>query len=346
MGSLREYSGLTTKIKAMRSRLISDAEYGELIELETVAQMAEYLKKRGGFEKVLGDADMNDIHRETVEHAIRYSVYNDFQKMYKFANLEQRKYLKLHFMTYEVELIKKAIRKSSTEYMTSEQSRFIKAVFEKYSDVPFEELFMENDIGGIVRKLSSTIYYEPLKRLLDAGRTNPFDYELALDIFYFKYIWKKRRINFSGSELRAMTDSIGAEADVLNLTWIYRSKRFYNMTQSETAAMIIPVYHRVKKAEIAKLIEKVDTAELIEAIGKTAYGRYFTPETFEELELDKVCRKQVDRIYDKYYRTEPYSMAVMSSYLHDKKQEMNRLITIVECIRYDYPKDAIAKAII
>lgn len=346
MGGLKEYSGLTTKVKAMRSKLISKEEYLKLIEFETVPEIAEYLKNRGGFGKALQSTDVSEIHRETLEHAIIYSGYSDFEKIYKFANLNQRKYLKLHFVSYETELIKKAIRKSHDEYMTKEQDRLTREIFEKYSDVRFTEVFEAENIEEIIAVLEGTVYHEPLKRVWDYGSTDIFDYELAIDMFYFKYMWKKRRLNFSGSELKAMTDCIGSETDVLNLAWIYRAKKFYKMTQSEIAAVIIPVYHRVKKPQLLKLMEINDLNELENAIGVTAYGRYFKHDVFKSMELDKMCKNIIKRVYSRYYRTEPYSMAAMSSYLRDKREEMKKLITIVECIRYDYPKEAIAKEIL
>ncbi len=346
MGSLKQYSGLTTKVKAMRSRLISNEEYEKIIDFETIPEIAEYLKNRGGFEKVLENADITNIHRETVEYAVLYSGYNDFRKLYKFANLEQRKYLKFYFIIYEIGMIKRAIRKSSTEYITKEQNAFLNGIFEKYSTVKFEELFKAMNINDIISQLKGTIYYEPLKMVQDVGRTAIYDYELALDMFYFRYVWKKRKLNFEGTELKSISDSIGSEVDVLNITWIYRAKKFYKMKQSEIAAIIIPVYHRIKKEQILKLIETNNPDELISEIGKTAYGKYFTKEVFDEMGIDKVCKKIVARVYNKYYRTEPYSMAVMSSYLREKREETNKLITIVECVRYGYPKDAIAKEIL
>ena len=36
MGSLLSYSGLTTKIRAMQSRLLTDDQYRELAELKSV----------------------------------------------------------------------------------------------------------------------------------------------------------------------------------------------------------------------------------------------------------------------------------------------------------------------
>ena len=343
MSGLREYSGITTKVKAMRSKLFTRDEYEHILEMNTVAEMAEYLKSHSGYEKVFENTEIAGIHRETVEHGIMYSIYSDFNKLYRFVGLNQRKYLKLHLMKYEVELIKKAMRKSSTEYISEGQNKFIKEFFAKYSKVNFHELFQAKDIGQIVRSLEGTIYYEPLKLMMDAGETKLFDYELALDMFYFKYVWKKRRVNFSGSELRCFSDSLGTEADLLNLIWIYRAKAIYKMTQSETAALVIPVYHRIKKPYIGKLIEINDVKELIGEIGRCPYGKHFTPEVFKNKELDKVSKKLIKKAYNKYYRLEPYSMAVISGYLKEKKDETDKLITILECIRYGYPKDAIGR---
>lgn len=345
MGSLKKYSGLTTKVKAMRSRLLSSSEYELIMECGTVSEVAQILKSRDGYRYILEDSDSTDIHRETLEYAIKYSGYRDFTKLYKFSNLSQRKYLKLFFLSYEVELVKKALRSASAEYMTPNQRSYIEEFMNKYSKVPFGKLNEATAIEEKVRLLEGTIYYEPLKMTLDAGKGELYDLELALDMFYFKYIWKKRRVSFSNEELKSFTDTVGTEVDMLNLTWIYRAKTFYGMTQSEVAALIIPIYHKIKKPQVLKLIETSDVHELIGEIGKTAYGRHFTPDTFKKMELDRKIKELVGRVYEKYYRLEPYSMAVMSGYLHDKDKEINRLISIVECIRYGYSTEETVKAV-
>ena len=43
MGSLLSYSGLTTKIRAMQSRLLTDDQYRELAELKSVPQAVTYI---------------------------------------------------------------------------------------------------------------------------------------------------------------------------------------------------------------------------------------------------------------------------------------------------------------
>ena len=60
MGSLLSYSGLTTKIRAMQSRLLTDDQYRELAELKSVPQAVTYLKQQPADEAILGSAPWKD----------------------------------------------------------------------------------------------------------------------------------------------------------------------------------------------------------------------------------------------------------------------------------------------
>ena len=44
MGSVLSYSGLSTKIRAMQSRLVTDEQLEEIVQLPNVPQVTAYLK--------------------------------------------------------------------------------------------------------------------------------------------------------------------------------------------------------------------------------------------------------------------------------------------------------------
>ena len=67
----------------MRKRLISKDEYNKIVEFQTIPEVAEYLKEHANYSNVFKDIDVTQVHRETVEYAIFYSAYHDFDKMYK-----------------------------------------------------------------------------------------------------------------------------------------------------------------------------------------------------------------------------------------------------------------------
>ena len=47
MGTLLSYSGLSTKIRAMQSRLMTEKQYQEIAQMESVTQVVAYLKSCG-----------------------------------------------------------------------------------------------------------------------------------------------------------------------------------------------------------------------------------------------------------------------------------------------------------
>lgn len=341
MGGQKEYSGMTAKIKAMKTKLISKEEENRLTECDSVADFAEKLSQNPGYKRAFFNMDLSDVHRETLEYSIECSGYMDYEKLYKFAGMEQRKFLKMYFVSYEIMLIKKAMRNVSTEYIKKEQKDYIKSFFEKYSKIDYEGLFEAKGMEEIIEKLAGTKYYEPLKVISETGKKSFFDYELALDMFYFKYMWKKRKSGFNMEEKKMIKDTIGTEADMLNLTWIYRAKKYYNMTQSEMVMLIIPIYYKMKKKDYIKIMEASDTEELILLMKKTPYAKFFEKKSVDNSRVEKISKRIIADIYIKYERIAPYSVAIISNYLREKVIEMGKVINILECIRYGYTKEDI-----
>ena len=91
MSGLLSYSGLTTKIRAMQSHLLNDQNFREIVELESVPQAVSYLKQHKGYEDLFEGYNEADLHRGQIEKMLRLTVYRDFSKLYRFANVEQRK---------------------------------------------------------------------------------------------------------------------------------------------------------------------------------------------------------------------------------------------------------------
>ena len=52
MGSVLSYSGLTTKIRAMQSKLVTEEQLSEIIQLPNVPQVVAYLKRTPEYSSV------------------------------------------------------------------------------------------------------------------------------------------------------------------------------------------------------------------------------------------------------------------------------------------------------
>lgn len=344
MGSLLQYGGLTTKIRAMKGQLITTEEFKRLAELSSVSEFVDNLKKRKSYQDIFEDVEASDIHRGNLEKLLMYDIYRDFSKMYRFSNLNQRKFLKLYFIKYEVGMIKRAIRGLNFDASQSYYDR-AEVIFTEYSEIDISKVYDATTIEGIIEALKGTIYYDPLKQVSEYSTKTSFDYEMALDMFFFKYVWKKRK-QFKGSELRSISDCIGSEIDSLNILWIYRAKKYYHLDNTSIYDVIIPITFKINKEQIAALVDAADDNDFKQIIENTVFGRFLESNEYTKESIDKSYKKVISKLNNKYFKLNPYSLACMNAYLHEKSEEMKKLITIAESIRYGYKSDAIIAEIL
>ena len=131
--------------------------------------------------------------------------------------------------------------------------------------------------------------------------------------------------------------SYGEKFDMLNLQFIQRSKRYYNMDPASIYALLIPVNYKLKKEEITALVEAPSYEEGRRIFQKTWYGNKYEQLTVANLEefYNHIHRS----ILEKESHRNPYSVAVIYSYLYNKEHEVNRLTNAIECVRYGVQHD-------
>lgn len=106
MGSVLSYSGLSTKIRAMQSRLVTDEQLEEIVQLPNVPQVTAYLKRTPEYQNIWSGLDENDLHRGQIEKLLKKSIFLNFSRLYHFANQEQRTFLSLYSKRYEIRVLK------------------------------------------------------------------------------------------------------------------------------------------------------------------------------------------------------------------------------------------------
>ena len=85
MGSVLSYSGISTKIRAMSSHLVTDEQLQEIVRFSDVPQVAAYLKKTPEYAKAWSDLDENNLHRGEIEKLLKKSIFGNFSRIYKFC---------------------------------------------------------------------------------------------------------------------------------------------------------------------------------------------------------------------------------------------------------------------
>ena len=303
MGSLLSYSGLTTKIRAMQSRLLTDDQYRELAELKSVPQAVTYLKQQPAYEAILDSLSEEALHRGKIEQLLVNSIYRDFTKIYQFSNMEQRKFLNLYFGRYEVSIMKECLNKIFDHRDVNLDLSLFKPFFDKHSQLDINLLTASRSIEEFVSHLRGTSYYQPLAALA----------------------------------VEEITKAYGNKFDLLNLQWIYRSKQYYHMTAADIYALLIPVNYKLHKKDIAALVEAETMTAFESLLDRTYYGRRY--EKLNSHTLEEMYSSIMKHVLSGESKADPYSVSTIYCYLYHKEHEIDRLTTVLECIRYSIPPE-------
>ena len=183
-GNLVAYSGMTTKIRAMKNKLLSPEQYEEITHFTTVAELISFLQTTPAYGEVLASMDPALAHRGEVESRMTFSTYSDFSKIYHFAGNSQKKYLEYYFMKYEISILKACMR-NIMDSRSNANPVLTDKHFKRHTKINIDKLVLSNTIEEFVDNLSGTLYEKPLREVLKLDNPVLFDFEMNLDLFFF-----------------------------------------------------------------------------------------------------------------------------------------------------------------
>ena len=238
-------------------------------------------------------------------------------------------------MHYEIAILKKCLRNVLDRNNFQLNLAVFQKFFDKHSKLDLIRLSTAENLDDFVANLHGSPYYEPLLKLSEEQNVTLFDYEMHLDLMYFKTMWKIKDKLLSKKEQQILTQCFGSKLDMLNIQWIYRSKKYYNLSSADIYSLLIPVQHKLKEEEIRKMAESASLDEFYQALRSTFYGSLKLTELNEKPNLEELYEKVLNRIHRLTSKRQPYSIATLNSYLYFKELEIRKIITVIEGIRYD-----------
>lgn len=333
--SLLSYSGIAAKIKAMRGRLFSESQFHEMAALETVRGAVDYLQKQPAYTDIFSGIEDTRLHRSDIESLLVFSKYQDYTRLYKFANLSQRKFLDLYFMHYEITIIKRCLRNIMGHQKTNLDLSLYRDFFDRHSRIDLIRLSETENLDEFISELSGSIYYELIKDLAEQTfKASVFDYEMRLDLLYFKTMWNAIMKGRNKTSRRFVADIFGSRLDLLNMQWIYRSIKYYSLAPEQIKALLIPFHYRLKPEQIQAMTQCASEDEFFSLLEGTCYHKVLASQLTDYPDVEYLYTQILDRIYRSNSRRHPYSIAIIDAYLYFKESEQRKLITVIEGIRY------------
>lgn len=334
------YNSLNSKIKAMKSHLLTNEDYYNLSNIKTVEDVAVKLRDFEGYEKYLSDINVYELRRNLLERRIRISLYEDYFKIYNFVNnYELRKYLDGLFMRNEIHIIKLLLCIIYDDKNIYYSIPEVKDIFNNKNKFDIAKLINSKSVREFIENLRNTKYYNILERVYDEN-CSLFDLELQLDLFYYMNLYKiKNKYLRKKVDRNVMSSINGTEIDLRNIIWIYRLKTYYNLEKTLIYTQLIPIHYMLTNENINNLVESKSFEEFKHELEKTRYYNVFKNTGIAE----KGFNEKMNLIYRKERAKYPNSISEVVSYIHFKEIEINNITTLFEGIRYSLAPNDILK---
>ena len=336
MGNVMTYSGITVKIRAMQAKLLKDGDYEQIASMRSVPEVTEFLKEKPAYEKYLEEMDSTLYHRGNVEKLLYQSPSDDYSRTFRFGGPQQKQFLKTYWKRYEVDVINYCLRIVFNHYQIPFDLDYKKEYFDRYSQISIDALVASKNVEELVDNLAGTEYYEPLKKIREMETATLFDYDMALELYYFTTLWKRQKRLLKGKELKLYARDCGTKIDLLNLQWVYRAKKYYHMLPPDIYSLTIPIHYRLSVKEYKTLVETPSLEEFLRQAENTWYARKY--DFGDGRTMEQTYKDCLRHLYLADRRQNPYSVASIYTYLYLKEEEIDKLTTALECIRYGLPR--------
>ncbi|HHY81756.1 MAG TPA: V-type ATPase subunit [Clostridiales bacterium] len=332
MNNVVRYAAVNTKIRALEGQFLSREDCLALLEKDSVQGIVQYLRQthyRDAFEGM----DAANLHRGQIEVCLKRYAVDKLVRLKHYFRGTHARFLKVLFMRYEIEDLKLLIRAIETDpgyIYTSNPFVYIG----RYGDLDYDKLIASKSFVELVDNLRASPYYSSLVPFAESGKqSNHFLVEMALDLFYINMFISHLELLTEG-ERQKIQDIYGMKADLLNIQWIYRGKKFYNLSPEVLLNYSINFGKRLNKAFIKDLCYSASVNEIEDKLKDGVYGFLFDHEKTKDIFMERRIFRYL------YYRLRDYkgksSMDMVQTivFFDLLEFEIRDIITIIENIRY------------
>jgi len=320
----------------MSGKLMKEKDYEYLESCQSVEEFVAYLSKKEDYIDSFNLLTESNPHREVIESVLKHSLYKNFSKIYSFSNHNQKVFLDYYVLLYEASAIKTLLRHYFIDDYLDTDLSFYQSFFEKFAKLDVTYLYSLSSLSEFLEALKGNPFGKVLSNVYALGNASLYDYESQIDLYYFSQIWNSKEKYLKGEDLEIIKKCYGTQIDLLNISWIYRAKRYYNLEPLAIYKLIIPINYKIKKQELKAFVETKTLEELDELTAKTKYYIYtkaHNPQN-KHLSADKIYLETIEKINKSETKKNPYSVAIINYYLYQKEKEIQKLTSILEMVRY------------
>ena len=344
MDSITRFAAVNTKIKTMEGEFLKDEDFASLIRLESVTEVARYLKERTAYSEAFANIETENIHRAVLENLIKQKMVRSIDKIIYYFTGDYKSFIKSLYAKYEIDELKVIVRavyngRDASDYKDS-------AFIGKYSRVDTTKIYEAKYIRDIIFALQGSEFYKFLIPLIDGDFTeNPFRFEMVMDMSYYSILqnkWSK----LEKRDIKVLEQAQGIIADLLNIQWIYRGIKFYRLSPEELLNYTININYRLDLNLLKRLCYSRNLEEFYKIVKSTKYGFMLKDDGTTDIYMERRMERHIYYGLKDMVRNNDLTIISAFAFIIFLQYEVKDIVSIIESIRYKVPVDQAYKYIV
>jgi vacuolar-type H+-ATPase subunit C/Vma6 len=329
------------KVMALRSFLLSEADYHYLLRAHNLEDLVGYLRTTAYGPTLSGW----DWRRSDAEAELSRRLYGNlaqtFLKVGQGLKKRESRFLDHLVHRLEAENLKVVLR-ALHQNLDPVQAAVRLLPLEPLSPLHFPELLRQETIPRLTDALASTIWGPPLNRGLPrfVEENNLFPLEMSLDLSVYASLWQGLE-KLSRADRRIAGAILEVLADVTNITWAGRFRDLYAFPAEETYQYLLEAGSFRSPAARRDLAFAPDTGEMILHLPRPAYVALLQGAQ-DRAEVEARLRQYWMATLENSLAQPPFQIGLPLTYLFLKELEIDNLITLFTGMALNLPAEQVA----
>ncbi len=324
-------AAIATKVRALYGRMLDEKDLEKLCRCKSTSELVWALRGMPAWKPAMELLPSDETSTQSFSAALWNQVADEQVRIYRFASLQDKRYLELIAYQYELKRILAVLRRLCGREEGSnplaghafflEKSQIDEALLDSCTDWP-----------GLLRATEKTIYAKALHLVgLESGGLPSYaEAASLLEIRSYTAVFEFLQKKYTGPQKKRLQEYLGTQADGLNLTHLLRLKQYYPDALDDLEDLLIPVRSHLTDALIQQIRQAPDLEHVMEILRRHRWSERFAgdvlvPEQAQDLAMIDFCRKLL---------TSPESgICTAQAYLSLKQIECRRMIRVYEAVR-------------
>ncbi len=341
---LRNYNATVAKIMAIYGKRLMPQDYAELMNRQSVADAADYLKKNTHYGGLLSEVDTNTVHRGMLENLLHRSVFDTYMRITGFEHISKQEFYNYKIIQTEIDEILRAVR-----YFNAGSDKFIKSVPMYVNHLTTIDLLALAKVGSfedLLEFLKKTPYYDVLKNIEPNGdgKIDVTECETLFRTYFINML--KKSMHFKSVDEKRLNDFLETDIDLINVINSYRLKAYFGEPEEVIEKKLLPFHGRLNAETQHALYSAKSSEEFIKRFSNTFYGRQMIKNGYDINELEQSAMKLRYKYAKSMLRSSASAPLSVYAFIFLLEMEVRNIINIIEGIRYGVDAAKIAPLII